>query len=170
MTKQGRLKKVYREADARRINLESGELWIFEHRGMSIWYKGVNPESSWSISIDPKDFDQDQMDQPTTWLTSFYYDGKLREVEGLKVADILLKEITIWGEPFWDSDMPYLDERDVGKKGYILTDKGKFEIELIEVFSLPPEEQEQEDEFLIHEWIDEITGVLCLEIHWDKEV
>jgi hypothetical protein len=174
-----RLRRIYKEDDARKFNADSGEIWVFEHRGMSVWYKGINPDRPWTIEgagtmgrTNSFLYDEDAIPKEILWSSDFTMSQKMKDVgfikqEGIKFNEHLtLKEIVLYGEREWDEYYPYLDDDDIGAKGYVETSEGRFEAELVDVFTVE-EGWDDEGEF---EWIDEITGVICILPHWDRRI
>jgi hypothetical protein len=174
-TPESRLKGMMSEKDARALNETSGEIWIFEHRGMSIWYNGIDPMTSWSIQEGgfnsyEEDNNPNPIEHDILWSSLFTRGDHLQEIPGIIIGGkstpgILLKEIVIRGYRQIDDDYPYLDPNiDVGKKGWVETDKGKFEAELVEVWWIGDEDLDR------YEWIDEITGLTCIKPYWDRRI
>jgi hypothetical protein len=178
----GRLKGIHREEDAKRVNKESGEIWIFEHRGQAVWYNGETPDRSWSINAGSRSYYANEVNMTDenniTFAANFqlsqkYSDGEWMKQPYIVVGGIRLIEIVVDVPKTWDPDFPYVDESDIGKKGYVFTDQGKFECEIVDVLTLSEEEESEyteDEDYEGYEWIDEITGVICFKPHWDRPI
>jgi hypothetical protein len=165
------LEGIYTKKAARQINKDSGEIWIFEHRGMSVWYNGVTPknnfciqgrQSMWYMEEEKNSMKKDDV----IYESNFELDDRLKPQDGIKISNILLKEIVIFGYRELDPDYPYLDEIDLGKKGYVITDNGRFECSLVGIFYLDGDAPDA----MKYRWIDEITGLYRFKPDWSKKI
>jgi hypothetical protein len=156
-----RLKGVYTEKAARDLNRKLGEIWIFEHRGMSVWYNGENPKQGWSIS------DNEDLPGDILWATDFQTSDRLQPQSHIKVGGINLEALHIVDELERTRERieHYLDDQDIGSTGRVVTDENEYEAELVDVFDMRDDSDISEERY---EWIDEITGLICIKPYWDK--